>query len=115
MSRKVTLSASAQAVLDGSGNGTASAGPQNPGEIWYPAAVAVKASTNVKEAQARVYAGNAATDAYFADGTTWGSTGDSTSNVAGPLFPGQQIFAVWTGGDPGAVATVTITGTRQVP
>jgi hypothetical protein len=115
MARTVTLRVKASTTLDGSGNGTAEAGPAVPGEIWYPSAVAVKCSSNTNEAIAKTYVGNQVSDATFADGTTWGSTGDSTSNVTGPLYPGQQVFAVWTGGDPGATATVTITGTRSVP
>ena len=115
MSRTVTLNATASVKLDGSGNGTASTGPQNPGEVWTPSTVSVSCSSNASEAVCKVYAGNSATAAYFTDGTTWGSTGDSTSNLSSPVYPGQQVFASWTGGDPGATATMTVTGTRQVP
>lgn len=114
MPRAVTLSRRVSVVLDGSGNGTASLGPQIPGEVWNSGTVAVKASTNVKEAICRVYVGNALSDGSFLGGTTWGSTGDST-DFTGPLYPGQQIFAAWTGGDSGATATAVVTGIRQVP
>lgn len=115
MARTIPLSASASVVLDSSGNGTASAGPSSPGEVWFPTSVSVSASSNTAEAIAKIYAGGQISQSMFADGTTWGSTGDSTSNVSGPVYPGQQVFAVWTGGDTGATATVVITGTRQVP
>lgn len=115
MARTLALSASASVVLDSGGNGTASTGPAVPGTVWNPAVVSVKASSNAKEAQCSIYAGGGVSAAEFQDGTTWGSTGDSTSNVPGPVYPGQVITAVWTGGDPGATATVSITGTRGVP
>lgn len=115
MPRTVPLSVTATVKLDGTGAGIASIGPSAPGEIWYPAVASVKCSSNVSEATCRTYAGNQLSDSTFADGTTWGSTGDSTSNFAGPLYPGQQVFASWTGGDAAATATLVVTGTRSVP
>ena len=111
--RQLPLSVKAYAVLDGSGNGQASTGPLSPGEQWTGLTAAVKVATNAAEATAAIYAGAAATQGYFADATTWGSTGDSTTNLP-PVKVGGQVFAVWTGGDPGAQATLTVTGTRAV-
>lgn len=114
MARQLPLSASASVVLDGSGNGTASAGPTAQGETWAAGFVAaVHASTNADEATARLYAGGGASPAYFIGGTTWGSTGDSSSNTP-QMQVGQQVFAVWQGGDPGATAYLSITGMRTV-
>lgn len=116
MSRTLALSVTASAVLDGSGNGIAAAGPQAAGEVWQQFTVAVSCSSNAAEATCKVYAGAPVqTASTFGDGTTWGSTGNSTTNVNGPVHPGQEITAVWTGGDPGATATMVITGTRSVP
>lgn len=111
--RELPLSAKAYVTLDGSGNGTAYTGPQSPGESWSNLTAAVKVATNAKEATCAVYAGAAATPGYFTGATTWGSTGDSTTNV--PVVKvGGNVFAVWTGGDPGAKATLTVTGTKAV-
>lgn len=111
--RQLPLSVKAYATLDGSGNGTASVGPLSPGESWSGVTAAVKVATNASEATCAVYAGAAATPCYFAGATTWGSTGDSTTNV--PVVKvGGNVFAVWTGGDPGAQATLTVTGTKAV-
>jgi hypothetical protein len=112
--RTLPLNVSAEVVLDGTGSGTASVGPSASGETWAVSSVGVHASTNTAEATARVYAGADASPRYFCDGTTWGSTGDSTGNVAGTIAVGSQVWAVWTGGDPGATAYLTVTGTRQV-
>lgn len=111
--RQLPLNAKAYAVLDADGNGTASTGPLSSGEQWSGLSVAVKVATNVKEAACSIYAGAAATPGYFADGTTWGSTGDSTQNV-GIVRVGGNVFAVWTDGDPGAQAVMTVSGTKTV-
>jgi hypothetical protein len=112
--KTVVLNTHNAVTLDGSGNGTTAIGPTGQGEIWNAGyTAAVKCSTNVKEATCIVYCGPDATDPNFNDGTTWGSTGDSTQNTA-ELRTGQQCFAVWTGGDAGARATLSISGTRQV-
>jgi len=97
------------------GNGTAQAGPSFPRESWDVAVASVSASSNAKEAVCKIYAGPQAAQAWFADGTTWGSTGDSTSNFSAPVYLGSSVFAVWTGGDPGATATLVVTGTRRIP
>lgn len=105
-------------VLNGAGNGTVKLGPIGGREVWSPAVASVSASTGspvVKEAQCRIYIGPAATPAYFVDGTLSGSTGDSTDRVSSatirlPFF----IWAVWTAGDAGAVATLNVNGTKDI-
>jgi hypothetical protein len=111
--RTLPLTAKAYVTLDGNGDGTAYTGPLSPGEVWSGLTVSVSVATNNAEATCSIYAGAAATPGYFADATTWGSTGDSTQNV-GTVRVGGNVFASWKGGDPGAKATMTITGTRQV-
>jgi len=111
--RTLRLTAKAYTVLDGNGNGSASIGPESPGEQWNGLTASVRASTNVNEAICSVYAGAAATPGYFCSATTWGSTGDSTTNLS-TVQVGGQVFAVWTGGDAGAQAVLTVTGQKQV-
>jgi hypothetical protein len=111
--RQLRLSVKAYATLDGNGDGTAYTGPLSSGEQWSGLTAAVKVATNANEATCSTYAGAAATPGYFADATTWGSTGDSTQNLPA-VQVGGNVWAVWTGGDPGARATLTVTGTRTV-
>ena len=111
--RELPLSAKAYVTLDGSGNGTAYTGPLSPGEQWSGLTAAVRVATNTAEATGSVYAGAAATPGYFCGATTWGSTGDSTTNLP-TVKVGGNVWAVWTGGDPGAQACLTVTGTRTV-
>jgi hypothetical protein len=96
------------------GGATLSVGPTAQGEIWQAGfTVAVHCSTNVNEATCRIYCGGGVSPAYFIGGTTWGSTGDSSTNTP-QMQVGQRVWAVWTGGDPGAEAYLSITGMRTV-
>jgi hypothetical protein len=111
VSRTAALSKAVTVTLDGSGHGTVSAGPAVPGESWPPPyTISVRASSNTAEAQCSVSVAG-----QFLAATTWGSTGDSNSDGALTLYPGTEVSATWTGGDPGATATLTVTGQRQVP
>lgn len=118
MARTIPLAGSAEVTLSGAGNGQAAAGPRVPGESWQITGVAVSAATNANEALCYVYAAPAGP---FTPGpqqllgaTDTGSTGD-TLGPAVTIWPGQQLLAAWQGGDPGAVATMSYWGTRQVP
>jgi len=116
--RTLSLTATANVTLDESGNGTVQLGPQYAGEIWYPAiaSVGTEQETVTNEAQCKIYCGPLASQAYYVDGTLSGSTGDSTANVAGQVIrPGSYVWAVWSGGDYLAVATLNVQGSRTVP
>jgi hypothetical protein len=111
------LNESSSVVLDGSGNGTLRMVPYGGSLTWLPSVVSVKASSAAAEAQCRNYIGAAPVDAWFVDGTLSGSTGDSTEAVAGRQVDthGNALWAVWAGGDPGAVATMTVAGIESRP
>jgi hypothetical protein len=114
--RTLGLTATASVTLNSQGNGTASIGPALPGTTWMPSVASVSASSNVNEAQCKIYAGAQVMQSSYIDGTLSGSTGDSTANIAGQvIYPGQYVFAVWSGGDPGATATLNLNGTKTVP
>lgn len=101
--------------LNGSGNGTAKLGPLSAREVWYPDNVHVQVSTNVNEAQCTIYVGDAAIQRNFRDATYSGSSGDSSDKVNGDTVKvGTYIFAVWTGGDANAIATLNVTGRRTI-
>jgi hypothetical protein len=115
----VQLSQSNVVTLNGAGAGTAKIGPVSQRETWQPAEVAVKTNQApaaiVNEAQCKIYCGPDTSDNNFTDGTLSGSTGDSTSNIAGQTVScGEYVFAVWTGGDAGAQGRVNVTGTKQI-
>jgi hypothetical protein len=110
---------SAVVTLNGAGAGTARLGPINQRETWSPAVASVKTvqapGTVVNEAQCRIYCGADASEPNYVDGTLSGSTGDSTSNIAGQTVRcGEYVFAVWTGGDAGVQGRVNVSGTRTI-
>lgn len=110
-----TLYETGQVILDGSGNGTVKLGPLSAREVWNAANASVKVATHVLEAKCFIYVGNTATPQYFRDSTLTGSTGDSTGKVdSAPIKVNTYVWAVWTGGDPGQQATLTVTGTKEI-
>ncbi len=114
---RAPLNESASVTLDASGDGTIRMKPLSAGEHWLPTLASVSAATNVKEAQCRIYIGSAAAQQNFVDGTLSGSTGDSTDRVTGYDINATQqpyIWAVWSGGDAGASATLVLSGTKEI-
>jgi hypothetical protein len=116
MPTSVRLDQSAFVTLDGSGNGTAQMGPLTAREEWHPGNVHVSANQNpTLEAECRIFMGDVPIAMNYRDGTFSGSSGDSTDSLSSDVVKcGQKIIAVWTGGDAGVVATVTVTGTKEV-
>lgn len=111
----IILPGSVTTVLDGAGAGRARIGPVGARETWYASTAAVSCSTNAAEALCRIYVGDQPIPSNYVDGTLSGSTGDSTGRVAGaPITLGRYVWAVWAGGDPGAVATLAVSGTRDL-
>lgn len=102
-------------TLNGSGAGTARIGPNAPGVVWKPTVVGVRTSTSVASPVCQVYAGSSATADNFVDGTYTGQQ-NSTDGISGQVLRiGQYVWAVWTGGDAGAQAVLTVTGTKDIP
>jgi hypothetical protein len=118
MPRTADLSASSTVVLDGSGNGTAEVGPSAPGEVWLPESTGITCTGAIPTTGTPtlfIYAGNGISPATFID-STYNVTSAASSLISGKkLYPGQQVFAVWSGGPPGQTATLAVKGTRQVP
>lgn len=108
------LSDAAFVTLDGSGNGTAKLGPNAHGVVWKPSRVAVKTTSTILSPTCQLFIGNTATSENFIDGTYSGSQNATDSAVGQELRLGQYIWAVWTGGDVGAQATLTVTGSKDV-
>lgn len=101
-------------TLDGSGNGTAKVGPLSAREIHYPQVASVSVSDTTNEATCSVYAGGI-NYRQFIDGCIDGSSGDSTDHISGStIHIGEYVWAVWSGGTPGARATLTVTGEKEI-
>jgi hypothetical protein len=90
-------------VLDDTGHGVILFSPS--GTTWKVTSVRVSVSTSVKEATV-----NIVNRQKRVSGTYSGSTGDIDPELNLILNDGERMGVVWDGGDPGAVATATITG-----
>lgn len=101
-------------TLDGSGNGTVSAGPLGAREVWTLTSVACSVSTNNNEATFAIYVGDRVYPGGLRDQSFSGSSGDSSDRISDPIKSGWKIWGVWAGGDPGAIATMSLTGTREI-
>ena len=100
-------------ILDNNGNGSVSLGPVYVREHFQVTSASVQVSTANKEAQCSVYVGSTIISNTFFGTTQTGSTGD-TCAIGQDIQTGQQVFAVWTGGDAGSTATMTLNGTRTI-
>lgn len=114
MAQTLPLDEFGQVTLDGSGNGAVRIGPLYSYQTWKPTQINVVVSTNTKEPVFKYYRGTSAGGANFLGGTYTGS--NDSSDISGQiLHPGESFFCQWTGGDAGALATVTLNGTKEIP
>lgn len=114
------LTAGAQTVLDGSGNGIAVCGPSGLGSAWVPAQVAVGTATSVSTPVAYLYLGPLlpvtalkallATSQVSQLGGTSNGANDSIGLLGIQVPQGQALIVQWLGGDAGTTATMTVTG-----
>lgn len=107
-----------QVTLNGSGAGTARLGPSGHGVVWTLGTISVRTAQTVSTGtcQCSIYAGDDASATNFVDSTFSGDTGDSTDTASGmQIRLGRYVFAVWSGGVAGDIATLTINGTMEVP
>lgn len=112
----VTLYEYGSVTLDVNGNGTVKIGPISARETWHPANAHVSANPNAtNEAQCSIFVGYDTSPQYYIDGTFSGSAGDTTDAISSATVQcGSYVFAVWTGGDPGVIATLSLTGSKDV-
>jgi len=107
-----------QVKLNGSGAGTVRLGPTGHGVVWTLGAISVKTAQVVSTGvcTCNIYVGDDASATNFLDGTFSGDTGDATSRASGQqIRSNKYVFAVWSGGVANDLATLTLTGTMEVP
>ena len=114
MGTRLILDEGFQTTLDGSGNATIIVGPRNALQTWYPNRISVNVTSNVKEPVFKYYRGTTVGNVNYIDGTYTGSN-DSSQVLGIVLHPGESLLCQWTGGDVGAIATVTLGGEMEVP
>lgn len=99
-------------VLDASGNGRATLSPSFGPALWHVRSVAVRTSQPGAGSIPQCALYRATEDANGYIDTTYDGSADAT-DVAFDLAQGTEIIAVWTGGNPGDTATLSVYGTRE--
>ncbi len=100
----LVLDVVAQTVLNASGNGTVRLGPTSTRQTWVVDLAVVSTSTNVSEPVAELFLNSKA--------SRLGGTYTGSNDQMGPntTVRNGKILCVWTGGDPGAIATLNLHG-----
>lgn len=98
--------------LDASGNGTARIGPSFGPSVWHVISTQVRTSQPGKGniPQCALYRGTQDTAGYL--DTSYDGSADSC-DIPYDLIQGSQAIAVWTGGNPGDIATLSVIGTTD--
>lgn len=109
------LNENATIQLNAFGDATVGLGPRAHGLTWHVQLASVRVQGPVtNEATCALFVGNQPTQDNFCDNTRSGSTGDSSGHVAGDIRVGSFVWAQWVHGDPGAQATLVVSGTQTL-
>ncbi len=109
----IRLDETGEATFDAGGRAVVSLGPGRHSEVWIPSIATVSTSTGILDvAECRLWLGSPDAGPLI-DATATGGQ-DSTDLPGVTLRTGQRLTAVWTGGTPGAVAHLSLTGERQI-
>lgn len=109
--RQQPLDQAVTVTLDGSGNGQAALTPPS-GCMWQIALAAVSTTSKTNASKCLLYSGSSSGPLTLLDSTFLGN-GASSGKVGGTVYyHGAYLWAVWTGADPGALATLEIYGVQ---
>jgi hypothetical protein len=100
----------ATTTLDVNGTGQATLSPD--GGDWKITLTSVSVTTNIATPQVSVYA-NGVSAQQFLEGSFSGYR--DASDTVHVVAAGEQLIAVWEGGDPGANATLRVSGWQGRP
>lgn len=100
----------ASVTLNGSGNGTVRVGPGTLSQLWHVTTAAVTGSSTTHIPTATLYLNGSTVSSR---GGTYDGSNDST-DLAVDLVRGQYLTCIFAGGDPGALHTLSLSGTYEV-
>lgn len=112
MKRTIPLNKGVEVTLNASGAGRAELGPSYYGTEWRVTRAVVKVTPAVSIPVCSLYAGSPSPNTLVGESGTGSQDTDSVLNVT--LYPGQKITAVWSGGDAGATAILSIYGEQII-
>lgn len=110
-------------TIGANGNGLAYCGPTGIGSNWYPSQVAISTSTAVSNPEAFLYIGPLVpvyalqnllkTTQVTQIANSVNGSNDSIALLNITVPQGQALIVQWIGGDAGATAVMTVTGTQS--
>jgi hypothetical protein len=104
----------AQTTISGAGTGTVRIGPTGLGTRWYLTQANVQTTTGPNDASTVALYLGLQVQGNLLGGTSYAGGQDTIGLNVRPLTPGDLIIAVWTGGHPGDVASLTLYGDQDV-
>jgi hypothetical protein len=103
----------ARGVIGAGGGATISIGPQGLGTIWYPVMCTISTTTGALDiSTCAVYLGSQAQQ-NLQGGQSYAGGGDVVALSVSSMTAGDLLIAVWSGGNPGDIAVINITGTMD--
>lgn len=114
LQRRPITDGTAQATINAQGNATARVGPLHWGSVWYPVSADIATTTGALDTSTVQFFLGVISTATQIGGQSYNGGGDTMSWSSRPVQLGEQIFAVWSGGTPGDIATLRVTGDEDV-
>ncbi len=114
LERKAISDGTAQATVNGAGTATVRVGPVHWGETWYPASADIATTSGVDDSSTCAFYLGVISAATQIGGQSYAGGGDTMAWSARPVQFGEQVYAVWSGGNPGDIATMRVTGDADV-
>lgn len=100
-------------VIPASGTVTVQVGPSGLGTVWQVSQASLSTTTGALDTStATLYAGQLGLATVVA-AQSYAGGGDSGGLNDAVLYPGQYVICTWTGGTPGAVATLVVYGKER--
>lgn len=106
---QIPLATSASVTLDANGRGILSFGPAVYGSTWDIDRIVTSGNSN-PEAQLTIYRNGVSTNSVL-DSTASGNSDVDETGIH--LVAGENVQCLYTGGNPGAVMTVTVYGVND--
>lgn len=107
----ISIQPQATVTLNGSGAGQVSLTPPS-GTMWQLSLAAVSTTSVINASQAFLYLGSSSGPLTLIDSTFLGNSASSGKVAGAPFYHGVYLWAVWSGADAGAVATLQAYGTQ---
>ncbi len=99
----------AQGTIGAGGAATVTLGPQGYGTRWYPNQIAVATATGAADGSTAAFFLNVVGPGGFL-GQSYSAGGDQPGFALPEMQPGDLLYTVWAGANPGDWCQVTLTG-----